>query len=63
MREAFARLVTEVAEHSKIAAKYLEQHGNPRACYLSSAMTWNLTPAGHDFWSNIARKIPHGWES
>lgn len=70
----FRRLVAEVRKIDRAGADYLlaeskregscihsKVSGGGMCCYLLSLMEWAKTPQGHDYWSDIAYKIKHGW--
>ena len=70
----FRRLVAEVRRIDRQAADYLvaeskrvgshihdKVSGNGMCKTLGGLMSWSKTPQGHDYWSDIARQIKHGW--
>ena len=70
----FRRLVAEVRKIDRQAADYLvaeskragshihgKVSGDGMCKVLSRLMVWETTPQRHDYWSNIAEQIQHGW--
>jgi len=57
----FDSLVAEVRAVSPTAAAYLREHGIRDAGWLTEVFVWGETPAGHQYWSDIADAITHGW--
>jgi hypothetical protein len=70
----FRRLVAEIRKIDRQAADYLvveskragshihyKLSGGGMCRALSGLMIWDATPQEHDYWSNIAEQIQHGW--